>query len=91
MGSVIDVLHAFKVVGFGFPHPSSLHRFLWRGNFTFATSRHISRDDVFEEADAVTADLKCNKAAVNAQMDAYRAAGMKPFSLQHKFPIVTGE
>ncbi|KAK1367097.1 hypothetical protein POM88_042658 [Heracleum sosnowskyi] len=57
-----------------------LERFLWRQNASFAISRHYSRFDVFEEAEANKAAGKYDNASIDYQIDFYRKEGLTPYS-----------
>ncbi|CAI5470577.1 unnamed protein product [Closterium sp. Yama58-4] len=65
-----------------------LERFLWRGNFSWAISKHYKRFDVFVEAEANKAAGKYRNASIDEQMEAYRSDGMTPFS-EDKMPIIS--
>lgn len=64
-------------------------RFLWRQNASFAISRHYSRFDVFEEAEANKAAGKYDNASIDYQIDFYRKEGLTPYS-DAKLPITSG-
>lgn len=65
-----------------------LERFLWRQNASFAISRHYSRFDVFEEAEANKAAGKYDNASIDYQIDFYRKEGLTPYS-DAKLPITS--
>ncbi|CAI7773967.1 unnamed protein product [Closterium sp. NIES-53] len=65
-----------------------LERFLWRGNFSWAISKHYKRFDVFVEAEANKAAGKYRNASIDEQMEVYRSDGMTPFS-EDKMPIIS--
>ncbi|CAI5982358.1 unnamed protein product [Closterium sp. NIES-65] len=65
-----------------------LERFLWRGNFSWAISKHYKRFDVFVEAEANKAAGKYRNASIDEQMKVYRSDGMTPFS-EDKMPIIS--
>eukprot|EP00897_Mesotaenium_endlicherianum_P002126 jgi/Mesen1/1941/ME000146S01026 len=65
-----------------------LERFLWRGQHTFAISKHYKRFDAFVEAEANKVAGKYDNASIDAQMDAYRSDGLTPFS-DAKLPITS--
>ncbi|XP_071698291.1 probable hexosyltransferase MUCI70 [Rutidosis leptorrhynchoides] len=65
-----------------------LERFLWRHNATFAISKHYSRFDVFEEAEANKAAGKYDNASIDYQIDFYRNEGLTPYS-EAKLPIIS--
>ncbi|XP_074565680.1 putative hexosyltransferase MUCI70 isoform X1 [Curcuma longa] len=65
-----------------------LERFLWRKNQTFAISRHYSRFDVFEEAEANKAAGKYDNASIDHQIEFYKKEGLTPYSLS-KLPITS--
>ncbi|CAI5948539.1 unnamed protein product [Closterium sp. NIES-64] len=50
-----------------------LERFLWRGNFSWAISKHYKRFDVFVEAEANKAAGKYRNASIDEQMKVYRS------------------
>ncbi|CAK9138229.1 unnamed protein product [Ilex paraguariensis] len=66
-----------------------LERFLWRQNATFAISRHYTRFDVFEEAEANKAGGKYDNASIDYQIDFYKKEGLTPYSAS-KLPITSG-
>ncbi|CAN4102889.1 unnamed protein product [Withania somnifera] len=57
-----------------------LERFLWRQNATFAISRHYSRFDVFEEAEANKAAGKYDNVSIDHQIDFYKKEGLTAYS-----------
>ncbi|KAI4320740.1 hypothetical protein MLD38_034185 [Melastoma candidum] len=65
-----------------------LERFLWRGNFSFAISRHYRRFDVFEEAEANKAAGKYENSSIDFQIDFYRKEGLTPYT-EAKLPITS--
>jgi hypothetical protein len=65
-----------------------LERFLWRKNASFAISRHYSRFDVFEEAEANKAAGKYDNASIDEQIDFYRNEGLTHYSTA-KLPITS--
>lgn len=65
-----------------------LERFLWRGNYSFAISKHYRRFDVFVEAEANKAAGKYDNASIDAQVGLYAADGMAPYSAA-KLPIIS--
>ena len=66
-------------------------RFLWRGNFSFAIPRHYLVFDVAQEGENVKMRGKSVNASVDAQVKAYQADGLRPFSIRSKFPIISGK
>ncbi|WOH02982.1 hypothetical protein DCAR_0522372 [Daucus carota subsp. sativus] len=65
-----------------------LERFLWRQNASFAISRHYSRFDVFEEAEANKAAGKYDNASIDYQIDFYKQEGLTPYS-DAKLPLTS--
>ncbi|XP_073124013.1 probable hexosyltransferase MUCI70 [Henckelia pumila] len=65
-----------------------LEKFLWRQNATFAISRHYSRFDVFEEAEANKAAGKYDNTSIDYQIDYYKKEGLTPYTLD-KLPITS--
>eukprot|EP00850_Spirogloea_muscicola_P003194 SM000013S26363 [mRNA] locus=s13:16296:20700:+ [translate_table: standard] len=65
-----------------------LERFLWRGNYTWAISKHYKRFDVFEEAEANKAAGKYDNASIDLQVGTYRNDGMTPYT-EAKLPIIS--
>ncbi|XP_073026355.1 probable hexosyltransferase MUCI70 [Primulina eburnea] len=65
-----------------------LEKFLWRQNATFAISRHYSRFDVFEEAEANKAAGKYDNTSIDHQIDYYKKEGLTPYTLD-KLPITS--
>ncbi|XP_052178141.1 probable hexosyltransferase MUCI70 isoform X2 [Diospyros lotus] len=65
-----------------------LERFLWRQNASFAISRHYSRFNVFEEAEANKAAGKYDNASINYQIEFYKKEGLTPYS-DAKLPITS--
>jgi len=59
---------------------SAPRRFLWRGNFTWAISRHYARFDIFVEAERNKAAGKYSNASIDEQTGTYRREGMTPYS-----------
>lgn len=80
-----DVKYALDVLML-VPYPL---RFLWRQNASFAISRHYSRFDVFEEAEANKAAGKYENASIDYQIDFYRKEGLTPYS-DAKLPLTSG-
>lgn len=74
-----------------YPHTSttSLIRFLWRQNATFAISRHYTRFDVFEEAEANKAGGKYDNISIDYQIEFYKKEGLTPYTTA-KLPITSG-
>lgn len=65
-----------------------LERFLWRGHFTWAISKHYQRFNVFEEADRNKEAGKYDNASIDAQIEVYRKEGLTPYS-EEKLPIMS--
>lgn len=65
-----------------------IERFLWRPNATFAISRHYSRFDVFEEAEANKAAGKYDNSSIDDQINFYKQEGLTPYS-EAKLPITS--
>lgn len=66
----------------------AMERFLWRPNATFAISRHYSRFDVFEEAEANKAAGKYDNSSIDDQINFYKQEGLTPYS-EAKLPITS--
>lgn len=64
-------------------------RFLWRQNATFAISRHYTRFDVFEEAEANKAGGKYDNISIDNQIEFYKKEGLTPYT-SAKLPITSG-
>ncbi|KAK4484716.1 hypothetical protein RD792_007308 [Penstemon davidsonii] len=65
-----------------------LERFLWRQNATFAISRHYTRFDVFEEAEANKAAGKYDNVSIDHQIEFYKQEGLTPYTAA-KLPITS--
>ena len=69
---------------------SSLFRFLWRKNATFAISKHYRRFDVFVEAEANKAAGKYENASIDFQIEFYKNEGLTPYT-EAKLPLISGK
>ncbi|GAV88363.1 DUF616 domain-containing protein [Cephalotus follicularis] len=65
-----------------------LERFLWSQKASFAISRHYTRFDVFEEAEANKAAGKYENASIDRQIQFYYGEGLTPYS-PAKLPITS--
>ncbi|KAL8505860.1 hypothetical protein ACS0TY_016911 [Phlomoides rotata] len=65
-----------------------LERFLWRQNATFAISRHYTRFDVFEEAEANKAGGKYDNTSIDYQIEFYKKEGLTHYTAS-KLPITS--
>ncbi|KAG8364938.1 hypothetical protein BUALT_Bualt18G0050700 [Buddleja alternifolia] len=65
-----------------------LERFLWRHNATYAISKHYTRFDVFEEAEANKAGGKYDNVSIDNQIEFYRKEGLTPYTTA-KLPITS--
>lgn len=66
------------------------YRFLWRQNATFAISRHYTRFDVFEEAEANKAGGKYDNSSIDYQIEFYKKEGLTHYTAK-KLPITSGK
>ncbi|XP_042507742.1 probable hexosyltransferase MUCI70 [Macadamia integrifolia] len=57
-----------------------LERYLWRGQHTFAISRHKHHQSIYEEADAIKRRKRYARPLIDLHMKIYRYEGMEPWS-----------